>query len=522
MKTRETRGWVVVMAMLTGGCFGGETPGAGASNSAEGTQGEPEPSGDSGSRGEDATGSSGGADETGTGGATGAADDEGDPGSTSTGGAETTGDPVVPKCSTDGPLPILPCGEGYGIETVAGSGRHLDPPMTQVIEVSNLSASGAGSLRECAEGTGPRTCVFTVSGVIDLTSNIEISDPYLTIAGQTAPAPGVSIHGAGIRIETDDVLISHLRIRVGDRPSGPPVHNRDSMSIGNRDDPPERIVIDHCSMALSSDEVFTVWYDAGDVTVVDSIMGWPLHDSIHVDEGASGPAPHGLGQLLGQWGARVMLARNFLVHQYGRNPLSRTRELVFVNNVIHNFGNNSSVLSGDEDATFNTFINDVYQTGVDSNATRPAITADMPGGSMLYVEGLSYDADTPKDPWDLVEQRGPDGMVARLPPTSLVPTVLPVAGLPAALADGVGAWPTQRDAIDLALVEHAQDGGGQIINCVEDDGSERCSANAGGWPELMENVHAPAVPANPMGDDDGDGYTNLENWLHEQAVAVEG
>lgn len=522
MKRFEAQRWLVAMVMLGGGCGGEETPqsgetdlGAGSGSTAQG-----DADGESGPRAEGSSGSTSGPVEPSSGSSTGRSDASDSGGSTTDSGESTT-EGAVPQCRAEGPLPILPCRDGYGIETAAGSGRHVDPPMTQLIEVTNLEASGEGSLRACAEATGPRTCVFTVSGAIDLTSNIEVTEPYLTIAGQTAPAPGVSIHGAGIRIETDDVLISHLRIRVGDRRNGPPVHNRDAISVGNSDDPPERVIIDHCSMALSSDEMFTVWYEAGDVTVLDSIMGWPLHDSIHVDEGASGPAPHGYGQLLGQWGARVMLARNFMVHQYGRNPLSRTRELVFVNNVIHNFGNNSSVLGGD-DSTFNTFVNDLYQTGVDSNTSRPAIVADMPGGSLLYAEGLTYDGETPADAWDLVELRDPQDAQADAPPTSLVPDVLPVADLAESLAVRVGAWPTHRDSIDEALVSHTLEGGGRIINCVEDDGSERCSANAGGWPVVPENVHTLAVPANPLQDDNGDGYTNLENWLHEQAAALEG
>jgi len=62
---------------------------------------------------------------------------------------------------------------------------------------------------------------------------------------------------------------------------------------------------------------------------------------------------------------------------------------------------------------------------------------------------------------------------------------------------------------------------GTAINCVEDDGSERCSANAGGWPADSQARITLSIPANPNGDDDRDGYTNLEEWLHAFAAAVE-
>ena len=57
-----------------------------------------------------------------------------------------------------------------------------------------------------------------------------------------------------------------------------------------------------------------------------------------------------------------------------------------------------------------------------------------------------------------------------------------------------------------------QNGTGQIIASQTD---------VGGWPTLAENTRELTLPAAPNGDDDEDGYTNLEEWLHEQAAAVE-
>jgi hypothetical protein len=36
------------------------------------------------------------------------------------------------------------------------------------------------------------------------------------------------------------------------------------------------------------------------------------------------------------------------------------------------------------------------------------------------------------------------------------------------------------------------------------------------------NRRALTLPANPNGDDNGNGYTNVEEWLHAFAAAVEG
>ncbi|MCA9771203.1 MAG: hypothetical protein KC466_02265, partial [Myxococcales bacterium] len=83
-------------------------------------------------------------------------------------------------------LPVFPGAEGYGTDTPAGRGG-------VVIRVTTLAAEGPGSLREAAATPGPRAIVFEVGGAIALTEDIVVSRPYVTIAGQTAPSPGVTL-----------------------------------------------------------------------------------------------------------------------------------------------------------------------------------------------------------------------------------------------------------------------------------------------------------------------------------------
>ncbi|MEA3364059.1 MAG: hypothetical protein U9Q79_00340 [Candidatus Hydrogenedentes bacterium] len=44
----------------------------------------------------------------------------------------------------------------------------------------------------------------------------------------------------------------------------------------------------------------------------------------------------------------------------------------------------------------------------------------------------------------------------------------------------------------------------------------------GGFPNHAPTTRILDLPANPNGDTDGDGYTNLEEWLHALAATVEG
>ena len=83
---------------------------------------------------------------------------------------------------TQSNLPIIPKRPAVkGMDTVAGSGRHLETPQTTVYKVTNLNTSGPGSLQEGIDATGPRTIVFEVSGSIDYTpyKRLMINNPYL-------------------------------------------------------------------------------------------------------------------------------------------------------------------------------------------------------------------------------------------------------------------------------------------------------------------------------------------------------
>ena len=112
-------------------------------------------------------------------------------------------------------IPVLPGAIGHGIETPAGRGG-------AVIRVTNLEAPGAGSLKACVDARGPRVCVFEVSGTIRLTDDLTLRNPFITIAGQTAPSPGITLRGAGLLVKTSNVLVQHIHVRPGDDAGGEP------------------------------------------------------------------------------------------------------------------------------------------------------------------------------------------------------------------------------------------------------------------------------------------------------------
>ena len=434
----------------------------------------------------------------------------------------------------------FPTAEGYGKYTVGGRGG-------KVYEVTNLNDSGEGSLRAAVEAEGPRTVVFRISGTIILNSRLDISHPYITIAGQTAPGDGICIRRYQLNIGADEVIIRYIRARLGNE-------SRKADAIESRYT--KNIIIDHVSASWSLDETMSI-YHCDNITVQWCLVAESL---------ASGS--HGFG---GIWGANhSTYHHNLLAHHTSRNPrfASGCGNTDYRNNVVYNWGYNSTY-GGEKQQVGNdkfnfTNINMVANYYKPGPATRPGeishrladpssrdeaadygkwyvadnfvegnatVTADnwnggvQPGGGSSFIAGLKLD-----QPW-------PAMAINQQTAEEAYKSVL----------ENAGATLPKRDAVDARIIEETRNGyatyegltykqKNTVPNKPKKCGIIDSQEDVGGWPELKSTTAPTDTDHDGMPDDweimkglnpnnaadrnnvAADGYTNLEaylNWLAE-------
>src|SRR5687768_13959645 len=196
----------------------------------------------------------------------------------------------------------FPTAEGFGKYTTGGRGGN-------VFIVSNLNDDGEGSLRKAVTAKGPRIIVFSVSGIIHLESSLSIKSD-VTIAGQTAPGDGICIADQPVSLGGNNIIVRYMRFRMGDR-----YQNTGMVEGAGSDDAfggigKKNIIIDHCSLSWSTDEVLTV-YNGDSTTLQWNIIAEPLNYSYHFEKGDKDFENHGYG---GIWGGKHMSAH----HKIGR------------------------------------------------------------------------------------------------------------------------------------------------------------------------------------------------------------
>ncbi|WP_347838405.1 pectate lyase [uncultured Draconibacterium sp.] len=426
----------------------------------------------------------------------------------------------------------FPTAEGYGKYTVGGRGG-------DVYEVTNLNDSGEGSLRAAVETEGPRTVVFRVSGNIELESPIRIKNPYITIAGQTAPGDGICLKNHPLTIDADQVIIRYIRVRPGDV-SG---NDYDAVSCRYK----KHIIIDHVSASWSIDECMSI-YQCDSITVQWCIVAESLSGSNHKK------GSHGFG---GIWGSNYSsYHHNLLAHHSSRNPrfASGCGNTDYRNNVLYNWGYRScyggeAKQKGSDKFTFSTInmVSNYYKPGPATDPAKkseladPSKRDDNDMGSWYIADNvIEGSPSVTNDNWSGV--RGNNYIKLDQAWDAMPINQQTAEEAFKSVLDHVGASLPKRDAVDARIIEEARTGKANFEGIyktkknVPDEskvtGIIDSQKDVGGWPELkslpaptdtdhdgMPDVWEKKNGLNPNNADDrnkvgSNGYTMLEKYLN--------
>jgi hypothetical protein len=436
--------------------------------------------------------------------------------------------PIEPQVG----LPVFPGAEGFGTRTRAGRGG-------KVIEVTTLADAGPGSLRAALDDPDPRVIVFRVGGIIELNGLLMINHPFVTVAGQTAPGGGICLKNAGLVVTTHDVLVQHLRIRPGREGRVRPEDN-DAVALLGRHGTVEgahHVVIDHVSASWSEDEVVSTWFGAHDLTISHCIISEGLNRARHEKR------THSAGLLIGDSSEHVTVHHCLLAHNDFRNPLislGGTHDLV--NNVIYDWGALPAEIYDLHANTFLNFVGNCFLPGPSSATALYEIFVNPtrePGSGRprIHVAGNlgPHRRDAGADDWSSVgfgfSDRAPASRSLRAGTRFETPRVTDTdaeTALAHVLADA-GAIRPRRDAIDERIVGEVQSRTGRIIDSPLDVGGyPRLAAGTlpadsdhDGMPDAWEQARGldRDDPSDAAADRDGDGYTNIEEYLHTLLVS---
>jgi hypothetical protein len=375
--------------------------------------------------------------------------------------------------------PAFPGAVGWGAATPGGRGG-------AIIRVTNLDADGPGSFKAAVEAKGPRIVVFEVGGVIDMKrQEMKITEPFLTIAGQTAPSPGITLIRTGIDIAAHDVVVRHIRVRTGaDGQAKRSGWDPDAMGTISA----ARVIVDHCTLSWAIDENLSA---SGPRFNGRDIHEWRANTSHDVTfsynavyEGLADSSPakgeHSKGSLIHDNVTNILIYRSVYASNLERNPLFKGGvHGAIVNNLIFNPGKRAlhynlmqlEWLGRKYEVGKMSAVGNVLRGGPSTDAKLPFLTLGGDGDLEYYgKDNIAVDQYGEKLPMfgrygetraQLIEVTTPPSWPEGL-------AALPTRDVESHVLANAGARPWDRDADDVRVLFFVAEGRGQIINDEKD------------------------------------------------------
>lgn len=368
---------------------------------------------------------------------------------------------------SNSPKLAFPDAQGWAAITKGGRGG-------KIIKVTNLNKDGEGSFKYAVESDGPGIIVFEVGGIIDLGSTtIVVKNPYMTIMGQTAPDPGITLIKGGMSLQTYEIIIQHIRVRPGenDQPkkSGWEI---DGISTSSA----HHVIVDHCSFSWATDENLSA---SGPRFEGDNVDEWRKNTSYTITfsnniiaEGLSqsshAKGEHSKGSLIHDNTTEIAIISNLYASNVRRNPFFKGgAQGVVVNNYIYNpkfaaiHYNLSKAEWGDHEwiAGKMSIVGNVLEKGADSHPRLPY--GLFAGPVEVYWNNNEVSgAGIAKDRL----LTGSHTLVDKKPVWPEIISVLPTENLKNHLLQNAGARPWNRDEVDLRIVEEVRQSKNRVID----------------------------------------------------------
>lgn len=437
--------------------------------------------------------------------------------------------------------------QGAGAGSVGGRGG-------RIIYVTNLEDKGEGSLRDAVSQSGPRIVVFKVGGVIKLIRPLEFKEPYLTIAGQTAPGGGIFLSNNFLSFHWNvhDIVIRYVTSRLG-KDAGYTGQGGDAVSIG---DGAHNLIFDHCSFGWSNDETIGIWSDSDpvyNITFSNCIIAEALNYD-HVGSGFIVGSNVISDQIKG-----ISIFRNAFISNYNRNPLLKCHDGQVINNIIYNADKYTTMIAGGIEVDI---VGNLYKKGPDSDVGRFAVlhrvydgtsNTGPSGNPSVYLEdNIGQKGETEwaelieeNDLWSFVngKQTSLNEDFRRHTPTELpyynsFPiTILPVGRLEETILPQVGAshklsaegkFVKNRNSVDCRYIYEYQTGTGQNLDSDADvggiptivSGTPYEDSDMDGMSDIWEDLNGldKTDDSDQNLDPDFDGFTNVEEFLNGTSI----
>jgi hypothetical protein len=401
-----------------------------------------------------------------------------------------------------GELLAFPGAEGFGRFTTGGRGQ-------SVYQVTNLNDSGSGSFRD-AVSQGNRTIVFRVGGIIRITSNVYFGGSNITVAGQTAPGDGIAIYGGMVDTnQNENIIIRYVNFLAGDNAR---VDDDDSFRLRKTTaGSAKNFILDHCGFYWGKDETLALESNNSEsgaienVTVQRCIIGESLNDK---------------GMILWRQNYNISVISNLFSNNKERNIRASTRYSTFemINNVIYNYTwATNPTYSNIFDIIGNVYISSSNKSPVNLEAS----LNNKPNGDLS--ETKAHISDNSFNGNGISVSSNLDSFMknSRQVNSGYVPIVNSL--VKNNILNDVGANLNGNNILAQSQIDDVLNNTGSFIS--SESGSVGLSLSGGtAYPDSdsdgmsddweIDNGLNPNDPADSNNDVNGDGYTNLETFLH--------